>query len=390
MLLGKIVDGRYQVLSVFSSKELIQTYLAQDIRLPGYPLCIIKHLPKSTKNNYQLWQTARQILQREAEALKKLSDRDQIPQLLSFFEKHQDLYLIRKYIKGVPLSVELLSNCRWSEIKVIQLLKDVLEILKFIHDREILHLNIKPENLIKRESDNRMILINFGLSKRYTYLSTLKKNLNTTFIATQQNPKNDISALGLIGFQLLIGSSFTQLIKDTDLAEIFHLSQVQISPELVFILDKMVRDDNKMCYQSAMEVLAELQPLVNLHLPTQPLKIPSHSCAIAQRSPQSFSSQIDTHLISANHQSIPQVDLQMSQSSTFPPEDKSLFLIGLGIGLFTSLAFLLCLFWLLSATPKNQKKPVSLSLVGSVAKIARYSGVLNEHLRLSDRALILD
>lgn len=382
MLLGKIVDGRYQVLSVLSSGALIQTYIAQDIRLPGCPLCIIKHLPKAAKNNYQLWQTARQMLKREAEALKQLSERDQIPQLLTFFEKHQAFYLIRKYIKGVPLSLELLSNGRWSEIKVIQLLKEVLEILKFVHSREIVHLNIKPENLIKRESDSRMVLINFGLSKRYTHLTTLKKNLNTTFTAARQNPKSDISALGLIGFQILIGHRFTQLIKDTDLAEIFHLSQVQISPELVFILDKMVRDDSKSCYQSASEVLVELQPLVNLHLPTQPLKVPFQSSAIAQRLPQIFSSQINTHFISAKNKSTNGADLQMSQSSAPPSEDKSLLWIGIGIGISTSIALVLCLLWLLSATSENQKKPVSLSLfLDTQAQIARLDYLYKNRLR---------
>lgn len=79
MLLGKIINGRYQVLSVLSNGKLTQTYLAQNIRQPGYPLCVVKHLPKATDNDCQLWKTARQTLTREAEALKQLSNHDQIP-----------------------------------------------------------------------------------------------------------------------------------------------------------------------------------------------------------------------------------------------------------------------------------------------------------------------
>ena len=372
MLLGKIIDKRYQVVLVLSSGELTQTYLAQDTRLPGHPLCVVKHLPKATSNNTELWQSASQILAREAEVFKQLGNHDQIPQFLNYFEKHQALYLVREYIKGVPLSTELLPDSRWSESQVVQLLQDVLSILKFVHERGFIHLDIKPDNIIKRKQDGRLVLINFGLSKQLTPIANLRSRISALSPTNKLHPKSDLHALGLICIQALTGQHLTGFAKDTDAGEILSLSQVQVSTELVSLLDKMVRYDIKDCYKSATEVLQDLQPLANLYLPTQQSKVPLQSSAIAARLSQTFSSQENTSsVLSVNRSGSP------DNSDVSTSNDRSLLLIGLSIGISTTIVLVIGILWLLSTTPENLKYPASISPENGNAQTSEINEAMN-------------
>jgi serine/threonine-protein kinase len=164
-MLGKLLDRRYQVLQVLSAGGFGRTYIAEDTRRPGNPQCVVKHLtPASNEPNYL--ETARRLFISEAETLEQLGNHDQIPRLLAYFEEHQEFYLVQEFIVGHSLSVELQPNNYWSESQVIQLLQDVLGILAFVHSYGVIHRDIKPDNLIRRASDGKLVLIDFGAVKQ--------------------------------------------------------------------------------------------------------------------------------------------------------------------------------------------------------------------------------
>lgn len=52
-MLGKLLDGRYQITRVLSAGGFGETYIAQDTRRPGHPQCVVKYLKlKSFEPNY--------------------------------------------------------------------------------------------------------------------------------------------------------------------------------------------------------------------------------------------------------------------------------------------------------------------------------------------------
>lgn len=276
-MLGTLLDGRYQVVQLLGAGSFSQTYLAQDTRRPGQPTCVVKHL-LLTNHNSVLLQNARRLFNSEAETLEQLGKHDKIPQLLAYFEENQEFFLIQEFIKGQPLSAELQPNQRWNENQVIQLLQQVLSILKFVHSHGVIHRDIKPDNLIRREQDGQLVLIDFGAVKLRTQLGTIQGQASDTIvIGTSEympleqgegrpRPSSDIYALGKIGIQALTGvppRQFEEL--DPNTGEILWQHQTQVSSTLAAVLKQMVRYDFQDRYQSATDVLNALQCLPSLY-----------------------------------------------------------------------------------------------------------------------------
>lgn len=164
-MIGQLLDQRYQVLKVLGNGGFGQTYIAKDTRRPGEALCVVKHLKPAISNSKSL-ENAKRAFYSEAITLEKLGSHDQIPQLLAYFEENQEFYLVQEFVDGHCLSTELLPNQRWNESQVIELLLEVLGILEFIHSQGVIHRDIKPDNIIRRQRDRKLVLVDFGAVKQ--------------------------------------------------------------------------------------------------------------------------------------------------------------------------------------------------------------------------------
>ncbi|HEY9603336.1 MAG TPA: FHA domain-containing serine/threonine-protein kinase [Allocoleopsis sp.] len=277
-MIGQFLARRYQIIRVLGAGGFSQTYVAQDTHIPGNPTCVVKQL-KLAGNYPHLLETARQLFQREAETLVKLGHHKQIPKLLAYFEEDQEFYLVQEFIEGHTLATELQPERRLSESQVIQLLEDILNILAFVHSQGVIHRDIKPENIMRREADNKLVLIDFGAIKRIQnkqlgaagqeqHVATSTRIGTPGYTPTEQDrgkprPCSDIYALGMVGIQALTGVSPSQLQEDEETGEIIWQHQALVSPPLTEILTKMVRYHFKERYQSAAEVLRDIRRMKN-------------------------------------------------------------------------------------------------------------------------------
>ncbi|MCA1990488.1 MAG: serine/threonine protein kinase [Coleofasciculus sp. S288] len=279
-MIGTLLDQRYQVVRVLGEGGFGHTYIAQDTRRPGNPTCVVKHLKPATSDPDFL-QTARRLFNSEAETLEKLGAHDQIPRLLAYFEENEEFYLVEEYVPGHPLSAELQPGQRWSESHVLNLLQEVLPILEFVHSQGVIHRDIKPDNLIRREQDNKLVLVDFGAVKQVKMQSIIAQEpVNETvaigtpgYMPSEQGqgrprPSSDIYALGMVGIQALTGCNPRQLSEDPATGEIIWREYAQVSDGLATILTKMARHYFKYRYQSATEVLQSLQQLTNPSTPS--------------------------------------------------------------------------------------------------------------------------
>jgi serine/threonine-protein kinase len=270
-MLGQLLDGRYQVLQVLGGGGFGQTYVAQDTHRPGFPKCVVKHLKPVTRSP-EFIETARRLFTSEAETLEQLGNHDQIPRLLAYFEDNQEFFLVQEFIEGHTLKAELFPNQRWTEDQVLQLLQQVLGILQFIHSHNVIHRDIKPDNIIRRQQDGKLVLIDFGAVKQVqTQLLTVPGHTGATIIigtpgymSTEQGqgkprPNSDIYSLGIIGIQSLTGLHPINFEEDSDTGEIYWQHQANVSSGLASVLSKMVLHHFKQRYQSAAEVLQVLK-----------------------------------------------------------------------------------------------------------------------------------
>ncbi|MCS6814787.1 MAG: CHASE2 domain-containing serine/threonine-protein kinase [Cyanobacteria bacterium] len=271
---NSLLNQRYQLIKILGSGGFGTTYLAEDTLRPGNPECVVKRLMPARRDDRFL-QTARRLFRTEAEILEKLGRHDQIPQLLAAFEEDAEFYLVQEFIAGHTLASELAEKQRLSEPAVISIMQDTLAVLEFIHDRHVIHRDLKPGNLIRRDSDQRLVLIDFGAVKQIQPQETSTEGeLATVAIGTRGYApaeqlagyptfNSDLYALGMICIQALTGQIPQRLELDFQTGNIIWQPLASVSAGLAAILDRMVCYYFSDRYQSAREVMKDLKPLLD-------------------------------------------------------------------------------------------------------------------------------
>jgi serine/threonine protein kinase len=270
-----LLRGRYRVINLLSDEGgFSRTYLAEDIDKLNEP-CVVKQLAPKLQETSAL-KKAVELFKEEAKQLQQLGQHHQIPTLLAYFEQDKYLFLVQQYIEGQNLLKELQTQGTYSESKIRELLLDLLPVLEFIHQRGVIHRDIKPQNIIRRESDRRLVLIDFGASKQLT--ATVQTKIGTTigshgYTAIEQMqdgkayPASDLFSLGATCFHLLTGVSPSKLWMQHGYSWVNHWQRYLNQPsqgrtisrlKLPKVLDKLLKVDFQERYQSADEVLKDV------------------------------------------------------------------------------------------------------------------------------------
>lgn len=273
-LFAKPLGGRYRIIKKLESGGFGQTFLAQDLHLPDHPTCVIKQL--KPQNDATSLKMARRLFDTEAQTLYKLGNHPQIPRLLAHFEDQQEFYLAQEYIEGEPLSESLLTHHPWSQERVISLLEDILGVLSLVHQQDVIHRDLKPQNLLVRYNDQHIVLIDFGAVKQVDahFLNQQTEKANVTIaIGTQGYMPNeqlaghprfssDVYAVGIIAIQALTGVPPQQLQQNFHTGELeWRDPNLAVDDAFATVLDQMVHFDFRDRYPSATEALTALQQL---------------------------------------------------------------------------------------------------------------------------------
>ncbi|MFN6560961.1 MAG: SUMF1/EgtB/PvdO family nonheme iron enzyme [Nostoc sp. ChiSLP01] len=297
---GNLLGNRYRVLKLLGEGGFGRTYTAEDTSRFD-DVCVIKQFFPQVQGTAALTKAA-ELFKQEAKRLYELGENhSQIPRLLAYFEQGSSLYLVQEFIRGQTLLKELQQKA-FSEEQIWELLADLLPVLQFIHDRNVIHRDIKPENIMRRDSDRKLILIDFGGAKQVTQTSLARQatGIYTVGYAPSEQmagfatPVSDLYALGATCARLLTQSLAVQ---DTSgnlhdrlydafnaqwmWRELLQEKAVVISDELGQIIDKLLKHLPKERYQSAAEVLEDLNspktkiPTTIITIP-QPQLLPVH------------------------------------------------------------------------------------------------------------------
>ena len=287
--------GRYKIISQLGGGGFAITFLAKDIMQPSQPLCVVKQL-----HPYQTQPRVIELFHQEAAILEKLGKHPQIPHLLAHFQQSDNLYIVQEFIKGQDLTNEIFSGERLSEDYVRNLLKEVLEVLSFVHQQGVIHRDIKPQNLMRREEDGRIFLIDFGAVKELGTLviNTQGEIASSVAIGTPGYMSNeqglgkpcfasDIYALGMTAIHALTGIPPSELEENPQTGEVIWLDKAEVSQELATAINKMVRRHFSLRYSSALDVLQVINPVEQSTETT--LQVPPISEQPANPKPQELS-----------------------------------------------------------------------------------------------------
>jgi serine/threonine protein kinase len=272
---SKIVGGRYLILKELGQGGFAKTYLAQDLEATDNSQCVIKQLqPNLTKP--EIWQDAKRRFAKEGLIQQRLGQHERIPRFLDNFTENQEFYLVQEFIEGEELGKEI-ERQRLNEDRVIFLLEDVLKILDFVHKTNVIHRDLKPSNLIRRKSDGKFVLIDFGAVKEIgtLALNSQGQTVFTKVIGTQGfmpseqmagHPtfSSDIYALGKTAIYALTGRSPLELEREQEGMLPNWSKFCQVSPHLEAIINKMIAPKPIERYPGAIAVLQDLQPLLKI------------------------------------------------------------------------------------------------------------------------------
>jgi serine/threonine protein kinase, bacterial len=313
-----LVRNRYRVTKSLGQGGFGATFVAVDMSLPGEPICVLKQLRPSNSHEKFL-RMARELFEREARTLGKIGNHPQIPRLLDYFEDRQSFYLVQDFVSGITLHQEIRKEGLFKEDKILKFLVEILPIIQYVHSREIIHRDIKPANIIRRDQDNKLVLIDFGAVKNeVSKLADEEAGTgNTAFtqfavgtsgyappeqLVMRPVFASDIYSLGITCIYLMTGKSPKDIENHPSTGEMMWQKYVQLGPTLLPIISKMLESSVKHRYQSAEQVLRALelaeQPFVRSTPPASTSPNPGRDRAPSPPPPPPASSRENSQPIS--------------------------------------------------------------------------------------------
>jgi eukaryotic-like serine/threonine-protein kinase len=253
---GYRLRNRYRIEQRLSPGGFGETYIAIDEDFPGKPQVVVKHL-KPQSNDPETLTVARRLFETEAATLAKLGKQtDRIPTLYAYFEEKSkegeeeksEFYLVQELIEGETLTKEL-GNRKLSEIETLKIIQNILTGLEEVHNSNNIHRDLKPDNIIRCASNQKLVLIDFGAVKAVRqgtnpHISQTIGIGTPGYMPVEQgsgSPQfaSDIYAVGAIALRCLTGAEPDTLFEGASLEfQWRHLCEV--SDRVANVLYKMV------------------------------------------------------------------------------------------------------------------------------------------------------
>jgi len=190
--IGYIVGGHYEILKVLGQGGFGIVYLVKDLHKLD-ELLVVKELfakefsfrqRESTivinqSNMVHIFQKIKEDIKKEVTILSKISNPN-IVKAYGYLEENETIYSIMEFIEGMDLEAFLQEHGPFNESETKELLNQLIHGLKPIHQKNIIHRDIKPNNII-RTPEGIYKIIDFSSNKQYV-------EGKTTTITSYQNP----------------------------------------------------------------------------------------------------------------------------------------------------------------------------------------------------------
>lgn len=263
-----LLQERYRLMKQIGKGGFCKTFLAVDEgEFPPVP-CVVQQLsPESeTFKNFQ----------QKVQRLEELGKHPQIPALLAYFQQKGHFYLVQEFIVGTNLAQVVEEEGAFNETQIWQLLEDVLPVFQFISDRNIIHRDIKPHNIIRRSpipKKGDFVIVDFTTAKLVTEIDwlTSETSIGSPEYAAPEQARgkaifaSDLYSLGVTCIYLLTQISPFDLFDiandcwvwrdylTTKVRDVW--GQDSKSLRLAQILDKLLQNAVNRRFQSADEVM---------------------------------------------------------------------------------------------------------------------------------------
>jgi len=169
-----VLNNKYQIISEITGGGMSRVFIAQNIKLGN--LWILKYVPNKIGD-----------LSNEVEILKRLNHTS-LPQIVDIFDNKDGVFIVESYIEGISLDKVIHSDLQINELIILDWAEQLANVLDYLHNHQIdpiYHFDLKPSNIIVTHA-NRLVLIDFGISKIYGSSEKKGVGLSYSYAAPEQ------------------------------------------------------------------------------------------------------------------------------------------------------------------------------------------------------------
>ena len=283
-IVGRRLGGRYFVEHLIGRGGMADVYLSNDTMLER--AVAVKILTDRSEA------VLRRFL-REAQSMAKLNHRN----IVAVYDAGQDdgvSYIVMELIAGKTLAE--IHGTALSIHTAIRYFIDLLEALAYAHEQDVIHRDVKPANVMVLD-DGSVKVMDFGLSRRTSELSnvtntgeivgTIAYLAPERFLGKIADARSDLYSVGIVMYEVFTGTVPFKSEADDLVAVIFaHVNETPpslrtinraIPQQVDRIVLKLLEKDVEQRYQSARDVIAELQALIGSPAATPAASAPAAS-----------------------------------------------------------------------------------------------------------------
>ncbi|MGH7603245.1 MAG: serine/threonine-protein kinase, partial [Gemmatimonadaceae bacterium] len=208
---AQVLSANYELESEIGRGGMGIVYCARDRRLKRE--IAVKVLPPELSFRADI----RQRFLREAETAAQLNHPNIVP-IYTVEERDNLVYFVMAYIKGDNLGVRLQQHGPVPPVEARRILREVADALAYAHNRNVIHRDIKPDNIIIDEETGRAMVTDFGIARALTdsgdsRLTATGMAIGTpAYMSPEQSAgdraidgRSDLYSLGVVGYQMLCG-----------------------------------------------------------------------------------------------------------------------------------------------------------------------------------------
>jgi eukaryotic-like serine/threonine-protein kinase len=265
---GTVLGQRYQIVTMLGEGGMGAVYKATDREL-NRPVALKVIRPELARTKSIIERFKQELL------LARQVTHKNVIRIYDLGQAEGMKFITMEYIEGEDLRTLLLKKNKLAPEEAVDIIQQVCRALDAAHSVGVIHRDLKPQNIM-RDKSGRILVMDFGLARTLdgsgmtqtgALVGTMDYMSPEQALAEDLDRRSDLFTAGMIFYELLCGkipfkaeSALASLIKRTQERAIpVSDHDSSIPAELAAIVSKCLERDRNLRYQSAAEILADLE-----------------------------------------------------------------------------------------------------------------------------------